>query len=346
MGTRISLFTGDDYEMQILNKVSRSFALTIPQLPKKLRRTVTNAYLLCRIVDTIEDEPGLSLDQKRVFFHGFVDVVHQKLPAKQFADGLYPLLSERTLPAERELIHHTSAVIRTFSSFSNKQQAAIRRCVDKMSSGMLGFQEPRNSRGLETIAHMSRYCYYVAGVVGEMLTDLFCDYSETIAENRKKLFPLGASFGQGLQMTNILKDLWDDKARGACWLPRDVFRKVGFDLNCLAAGDYRAKFGEGLAVLIGITRGHLTNGLAYTLLIPKSETGIRRFCLWAIGMAIFTLRNIDKTRNFTNGRDVKISRRTARAIMMMSNAALKSNFSLKVLFKMATHGLTPTSSLT
>ena len=61
MGTRISLFTGDDYEIQILNKVSRSFALTIPQLPKKLRRTVTNAYLLCRIVDTIEDEPGLSL---------------------------------------------------------------------------------------------------------------------------------------------------------------------------------------------------------------------------------------------------------------------------------------------
>jgi farnesyl-diphosphate farnesyltransferase len=215
-----------------------------------------------------------------------------------------------------------------------------------MSTGMLKFQETRNPHGLETIAHMRQYCYYVAGVVGEMLTDLFCDYSETIAENRKELFPLGASFGQALQMTNILKDLWEDKARGACWLPRDVFQKVGFDLNCLAAGDYRAEFGEGLAVLIGMTRDHLKNGLTYTLLIPKSEPGIRKFCLWAIGMAIFTLRNINKTRHFKSGVDVKISKGTARAIIMTSNTALKSDLSLKALFKMATHGLTPTHALT
>ena len=48
--------TDEDYQNRILPHVSRTFALTIPQLPPALRTPVTNAYLLCRIADTIEDE--------------------------------------------------------------------------------------------------------------------------------------------------------------------------------------------------------------------------------------------------------------------------------------------------
>ena len=33
------------------------------------------------------------------------------------------------------------------------------------------------------------------------------------------------SFGQGLQMTNILKDVWEDYEIGACWLPREILPK-------------------------------------------------------------------------------------------------------------------------
>ena len=43
------------YQERMLPHVSRTFALTIPQLPAALRVAVTNAYLLCRIADTIED---------------------------------------------------------------------------------------------------------------------------------------------------------------------------------------------------------------------------------------------------------------------------------------------------
>jgi len=46
---------GDQLQDHLLQGVSRTFALTIPQLPPKLMRPVANAYLLCRIVDTIED---------------------------------------------------------------------------------------------------------------------------------------------------------------------------------------------------------------------------------------------------------------------------------------------------
>jgi len=55
----------DAFQARMLAGVSRTFALTIPQLPPELARVVSNAYLLCRIVDTIEDEPGISPAMKR-----------------------------------------------------------------------------------------------------------------------------------------------------------------------------------------------------------------------------------------------------------------------------------------
>ena len=45
-----------------------------------------------------------------------------------------------------------------------------------------------------------------------------------------RLSALAASFAQGLQMTNILKDIWEDRSRGACWLPQEVFTRHGVDL--------------------------------------------------------------------------------------------------------------------
>ena len=78
---------------------------------------------------------------------------------------------------------------------------------------------------------LNEYCYYVAGVVGEMLTELFCDYSSDIDAHQNELMNLAVSFGQGLQMTNILKDIWDDHKRGACWLPREHFEKYGIERN-------------------------------------------------------------------------------------------------------------------
>ena len=48
-----SVSSDEVYQDQILPHVSRTFALTIPQLPLGLRTAVTSAYLLCRIADTI-----------------------------------------------------------------------------------------------------------------------------------------------------------------------------------------------------------------------------------------------------------------------------------------------------
>jgi len=339
MKTNSAYVSEQNFEQQILQSVSRSFALIIPQLPPALSSVVTNAYLLCRITDTIEDEVALTIDQKNFFFQKFIDVISSRVSANHFADELYPLLSDMTLPAEKELVRNTASIIRTTLSFDEKHQAILKRCVTIMSEGMLRFQKIKSPYGLNELSDMDSYCFYVAGVVGEMLTALFCEYSGEISENRKRLFEVAASFGQGLQMTNILKDLWDDRERGVCWLPRNIFQKAGFDLKNLSTDNYVHTFGEGLTELIGITHAHLKNALAFTLIIPPHETGIRKFCLWAIGMAIFTLRNINKKRDFKSGNDVKISRRTLKAVIIVSNATLKSNYLLKTLFNLTTREL-------
>ena len=58
------------FQGRFLEEVSRTFALTIPQLPPPLYIAVGNAYLLCRIADTIEDEPKLTPEQKQPFPNG------------------------------------------------------------------------------------------------------------------------------------------------------------------------------------------------------------------------------------------------------------------------------------
>jgi farnesyl-diphosphate farnesyltransferase len=328
------------YQLYSLQHVSRTFALTIPQLPDDLRQVVGNAYLLCRIADTIEDDKELPAETKRHFAERFINVVAGHEPAAGFASELAPILSGHTPAAERELIARTESVIRITHSFNTRQRGALERCVRIMAEGMAHYQEAETIHGLKDLADMDRYCYYVAGVVGEMLTELFCDYSPAIDRNRDTMMQLAVSFGQGLQMTNILKDIWDDHRRGACWLPRDIFDRYGVDLSRLDTIRDQAAFARGLEVLIGVARGHLENALHYTLLIPARETGLRRFCLWALGMAVLTLRRIHRHRHhYRSGNEVKISRRSVKATILISNSAVRHDKLLNLLFKLACRGL-------
>ncbi len=329
----------DVLQAVLLEGVSRTFALTIPQLPEKLHGAVANAYLLCRIVDTIEDEISLSPDQKRYFCLSFIDVVKTGQNASRFASELAPLLSKNTIPAEHSLIHLIPRVIEITHRLEAGQIEVLAECVDTMAQGMPVYQAQNLHDGLVTMQDMDRYCYYVAGCVGEMLTKLFCHYSPEIAKHRNELLKLAVSFGQGLQMTNILKDIWDDAERGVCWLPQDIFSETGFELKKLAQGSNDVHFQQGLTHLISIAHGHLQNALRFTRRIPSHETGIRNFCLWALGMAILTLKKIKQNIDFKKGSQVKITRNSVKATIIATRLTGRSNFLLSLLFNMASRGL-------
>ena len=222
---------------------------------------------------------------------------------------------------------------------SDLQHAAIQRCVELMCYGMPRFQFNASLKGLPRSSDLDDYCYYVAGVVGEMLTDLFCDYSADIARHRTSLSALSASFAQGLQMTNILKDFWEDRSRGACWLPQDVFSRHGVDLGQVSSDAEDPRFRAGMLELVAVAHAHLRNALDYTLLIPGRERGIRRFCLWAIGLAALTLRKIAHNPGFTAGAQVKVARTAVSMTMLMTNTFIGNDWMLRRLFAAATHGL-------
>jgi len=326
------------FQAAILPGVSRTFALTIPVLPAALADTVANAYLLCRLADTIEDDAGLDNAAKSDFHARLAAVVRDDADARAFASDLAQRLSSRTLAAERQLVANTDRVVRITQSFASQDRQTILRCLDKMCRGMPTFLRHRSLSGLADIDSMSAYCYVVAGVVGEMLTELFCAHCPDVARHRGELMRLAPSFGQGLQMTNILKDVWEDRRSRTCWLPRCVFG-AEFDLAQLDDLYATRAYRDGIEHLIAITHRHLRNAVDYALLIPNSEPGIRRFCLWAIGLAVLTLRKV--VRHCDSERDVriKISRRTVGVAVRMIDLICARDTLLRAAFGLASTGL-------
>lgn len=322
----------EQYQHYILQGVSRTFALTIPQMPDALELVIGNAYLLCRITDTIEDDIGLNTAQKHLYIEHFLDVIAGRSSAQQFAQALLPLLGKECPPAEQDLIHHTERVIRVTHGFTAAQQDILLRCVTVMAGGMSHFQAVENPFGLADMSQLNSYCYHVAGVVGEMLTSLFCDYSDEMAVHQQQLMELSVHFGQGLQMTNILKDVREDMSRGVNWLPRDLFARHGVDLEDLPAAFETEAFAQVIEHLIAIAHDHLRKALTFTLMIPARERGMRRFCLWAIAMAVKTLAKINKDRHYHDPASTKITRNSLRRIILLCNASVRSDVLSGLLF--------------
>ena len=330
--------TDEQYHRHLLRLVSRTFALTIPQLPVALQLSVANAYLLCRIADTIEDEPALTPEEKGSFHADFLQVLEARLETSVLVSKLLPRLTG-TIRGEQELIRNMQRVIGLTHRFSPVKKDLLIRCLRVMCTQMSGFQAVSGRTGLKDMAEMNRYCYTVAGVVGEMLTELFCTYSDEVSVRYTKLIRLAPSFGQGLQMTNILKDVWDDFEEGSCWLPEDLFRRTGYDLSLMHPDRDRSGFTEGLLQLLAVCHGHLQNALEYSLMIPARETGIRRFLLCNVNMAAATLGRMHAHPGYLSGKQVKISRTTLISTIAATNAGVRSNGLMRRLFRVMTRGL-------
>jgi farnesyl-diphosphate farnesyltransferase len=79
------------FAREILPPVSRTFALSIRVLPGTLGRAVMTAYLLCRIADTLEDEPRMSAPTKAALLDELLRCFDDPAAAETFPallDGL------------------------------------------------------------------------------------------------------------------------------------------------------------------------------------------------------------------------------------------------------------------
>lgn len=297
---------------EALGEVSRTFSRPIAMLPRELEVAVTLGYLLCRIADTIEDHPAVPPEARDRLFAVFLGVLER---------GEDPGALERAFAAvdgddpELRLARSTAVVMRVFASRPERTRAACVRWVAEMARGMQLFsQRPPGEDGLvglHTVEDLDRYCYYVAGTVGHLLTDLFLDElgEPATSERALSLREHAEGFATGLQMVNVLKDVTEDQARGVSFVPRTLVARQGIGLAALCEPSTRARAHAAVAPLFERAREHLDAALRYALSIPPSHTGIRLFCLLPLWMAARTLvlaRGNDAM--FAPDRDVKISR--------------------------------------
>src|SRR5262249_49670110 len=127
--------------------------------------------------------------------------------------------------------------------------------------------------------------------------------------------------------------------RGACWLPQEVFSRYGIDLGQLTPDRADSRFDGAMRELVGVAHAHLRDALAFTLLIPAKETGILRFCLWALGRSILTLRNISSTPGFPSGKQVKVTGSAVAVPRLTTNMTVRNNWMLRRLFDIAASGV-------
>jgi len=320
-----------------LLEVSRTFAIPIGMLREPLEKAVTTGYLLCRIVDTVEDEADLAPPVRDALYAAFLEVLEQGAPARHFAAAFGQALpvDAETDTADRRLARAMPLVMDVFHGLPESHRTTLRRWVGEMARGMAIYSRRQPAAdgivALSTLADLERYCYFVAGTVGHLLTELFVDtLGPTVAPRRAMLSAFAEEFGLGLQLVNIVKDVTDDLPRGWCFVPRAACAAVGIGPADLVDPRARAQAHAAMAPVLARAEGALEGALSYTLAIPPSAPDVRLFCLLPLWMAAGTLalaRGNDDL--FTPGRPVKLSREEVGRIVREAHAVCADDLALR-----------------
>jgi farnesyl-diphosphate farnesyltransferase len=222
------------------------------------RTEVTIAYLLFRVADTIEDATLWSRERKLREMDRFESLLAQ--PSPEQAQALAREWSSDP-PLRHEgyerLLRSTPEVLRSGTSLAPEAWTIVSHHTRRTARGMATFVARERDGRLELadLRDLQEYCYAVAGIVGEMLTELFLRTDgRPLAEAAPALRRDAAAFGEALQLVNILKDSATDSREGRHFLPPSLDRAAVFDLawrDLGTAARYcarleRAKAGRGL----------------------------------------------------------------------------------------------------
>jgi farnesyl-diphosphate farnesyltransferase len=311
---------------EILPQVSRTFAISIRFLPGNLGRSVLCGYLLCRIADTIEDDPVATVETKIRLLDCFLNCFEDPGVANAFPQSIEHLEGE---PAHLLLVEHTDLVFALYRSLTEQSQQTLRHWVTEMVQGMQKFvhRYPQGIR-IKTLEEYQEYCYYVAGVVGYLLTDLWYEHSPSVDfETYHVLRQTCAAFGEGLQTVNILKDIaWDAEHENSIYVPQQSLEAHGSSQELLLSPSHLRQNHAAIKSLVELAWIDLDKAAEYLLSVPRSAIPIRLFCILPLVFAYGTLREITKsTSMLVSGGNVKISRTEVKSLIMVGPIAAVSN---------------------
>jgi len=267
----------------ILEGTSRSFYLSLKQLPKAIRPQISLLYMLARTSDTIADsEKGdshgrlVALESYSEFSQGLTDS----------PPDLHPLSELQENESEAALLMSVRGIVSKIEAFSDLDQEEIRRCLGVIISGQtLDLQRfPPNREkisSLDTDEELDDYAYRVAGSVGEFWTRMSLIHLFSLNEGDKEseLFENGIRFGKALQMINILRDIPADLALGRCYIPRKRLEEIHLVpedlLDHTRMEEFRPLYNE----YLDLTDEYLTSATKYIETIPHSQFRLRGSCM-------------------------------------------------------------------
>lgn len=277
----------------LLVKTSRTFALSIPPLPEPLRREVTVSYLLFRLADTFEDTTSWPPATRSAALAQFRKLL-QRPPGATLAAAR---IIWRSLPSVghdgyAELLDDAEIVLRALWDLDPAARQIIIGHIDRTAERMSGFVERTQGERLELedLDDLRAYCYAVAGIVGELLTDLFRRQLPALDDSEPDLNRLAVAFGEGLQLVNILKDSRDDDDEGRRYLPRNTTRTEVF----------------------AVARTDLDLATRYVAALQRSDAprGLLEFAALPVRLAYATLTRVE-----ASGAGAKLTREEVNAIV-------------------------------
>jgi farnesyl-diphosphate farnesyltransferase len=322
----------------ILPKVSRTFALSIRFLPGNLGRSVLCGYLLARIADTIEDDPKASVNAKTALLDQLIDCFEDESLADYYAQKTHSVTGD---PAHLHLVHQTHQVFTLYRSLPEQSQQTLQHWLTEMIVGMKKFVNlyPNGLR-IQSLEEYKEYCYYVAGTVGFLLTDLWYEHSPFIDRaTYQVLRKTCAEFGEALQTVNILKDIaWDAAEENAIYVPQDALVANGSSQDKLLDPAYLHQNHAAIKSLVELAWTDLDKAADYLTTLPHGCIPIRLFCILPLMFAYATLRDITQsTAMLCAGGNVKISRAEVKALIMVSPLTVVSNLLVRGLIKIVRH---------
>jgi farnesyl-diphosphate farnesyltransferase len=341
------MFTATPQDMQYLTdtmgKVSRSFALVVAQLEAPLNLFMATAYLLCRVADNIEDSlRPISWQQQR--FSEFGRLLHDPTLAPdilaRWTREKWPGLSadEQTLMG----FGGGTRLWKIYATLPGPTQQVIADWVLVMAQGMAQLEEatspPLTTRhnGIRLLVSeqdYNRYCYFVAGTVGYLGTELVVAHYELADDVAQRLYDTCEACGRGLQKTNIIKDFAEDLQRQICYLPATWLREAQYAPLALEGAPRAWK-----QRVINDVQDELHQALEHVLTVPPSAAGYRKASLLCLLPALRTLLLAAQKAEslFTPQHYVKISRQTmlqcvldAQSIWMDNDAILRHCLALE-----------------
>lgn len=317
----------------IFPQVSRTFAVNVVRLPQPLQLHVLVAYLLCRIADTIEDDPDLVANRKQELLQEFSNIIEKDALNNDIYNTFEISCRNEVLGkgVDIVLLHNSKYVLECFFEFANEVQSHIKKWVKEMAFGMGEYATRKNKTAtvtfLESLDDLEKYCYYVAGTVGHLLNGLFSDHYSCITKKQYEFMEEKAtSFGLGLQLTNIIKDSIVDYQRGWCYLPFDLLEDMSLLGDKFLEDAHRFEAHKLMNIIIKRAKFHLDNALEYSCALPRRALRARVFCFLPLMMAIKTLEQATLNEKlFDKENPVKISREDVAKIIQYTRFNVWSN---------------------